>query len=74
MLICVTCMQGRTNVANEGKPTQYDGKVDWKNLDLSTWEYIGTDDTKYEYLEIYTQVLNAPRFKRKLSLSDGRQH
>lgn len=47
----------------QGRPTQYDGKVDWKNLDLSKWEYIGTDD-KYNYLEIYTQVLNAPRFKR----------
>lgn len=47
----------------QGRPTQYDGKVDWKNLDLNKWEYIGTDD-KYDYLEIYTQVLNAPRFKR----------
>ncbi|MEL7123972.1 MAG: transposase [Bacteroidota bacterium] len=48
-----------------GRPTQYDGKVDWKNLDLSKWEYIGTDD-KYDYLEIYTQVLNSPRFKLNL--------
>ncbi|NER08241.1 MAG: transposase [Okeania sp. SIO3C4] len=50
-----------------GRPTQYDGKVDWKNLDLSKWDYIGTDD-KYEYLEIYTQVLNSPRFKRNLRI------
>lgn len=46
-----------------GRPLQYDGKVIWKELDLNQWDYIGTD-TKYEYLEIYTQVLNSPRFKR----------
>jgi hypothetical protein len=47
----------------QGRPAQYDGKVNWKSLDLNKWEYVGTD-TKYGYLEIYTQVLNSPRFKR----------
>lgn len=46
-----------------GKPKQYDGKVIWKNLDLSRWEYIGKDH-KYPYLEIYSQVLNSPHYKR----------
>jgi hypothetical protein len=46
-----------------GRPPQYAGKVIWKDLELSKWEYVGPDD-KYEYLEIYTQVLNSPRFKR----------
>lgn len=47
----------------QGRPTQYDGKVNWKSLDLSKWEHIGSDD-KYPHLEIYTQVLNAPGFER----------
>lgn len=47
----------------QGRPNQYAGKVDWKTLDLNQWDYIGPDD-KYSYLEIYTQVLNSPRFKR----------
>jgi hypothetical protein len=47
----------------QGRPTQYDGKVNWKKLDLTKWEHIGKDD-KYPYLELYTQVLNSPHFKR----------
>ena len=54
--------QGK-KTAKQGRPAQYDGKVNWKNLDLSRWEYVGRDH-KYDYLDIYTQVLNAPRFKR----------
>lgn len=49
----------------QGRPKEYAGKVNWKNLDLNRWEYVGRDD-KYEYLEIYTQILNSPRFKRNL--------
>ena len=46
-----------------GRRTQFDGKADWKNLDLEKWDYVGTDD-KYSYLKIYTQVLNSPHYKR----------
>lgn len=49
----------------KGRPPQYDGKVIWKDLDLNRWKYVGSD-TKYDYLEIYTQVLNSPRFKRNV--------
>lgn len=27
-----------------GRRTQYAGKVDWKNLDLDKWDYVGKDD------------------------------
>lgn len=46
---------------------KYDGKVDWKTLDLEKWIHIGTDH-KYSYLEIYTQVLYSPHFKRKFKV------
>ena len=46
-----------------GRRTQFDGKVDWKNLNLKKWDYVGIDE-KYPYLKIYTQVLNSPRYKR----------
>lgn len=46
-----------------GRRTQFAGKVGWKNLDFEKWDYLGADD-KYSYLEIYTQVLNSPHYKR----------
>ncbi len=51
----------------QGRPKEYAGKVNWKDLDLKRWEYVGADE-KYEYLEIYTQTLNSPRFKRNLRI------
>ena len=51
-----------------GRPTQYAGKVYWKNLDLDKWDYVGADD-KYSYLEIYTQVLNSPHYKRNFRVA-----
>jgi hypothetical protein len=47
----------------KGRKKQFDGKVLWDNLDLSRWVYVG-QDYKYEYLKIYTLVLNSPHFKR----------
>ncbi len=46
-----------------GPKTKYAGKVDWKKLDLRKWSSIGVDQ-KYDHLKIYTQILNAPYFKR----------
>ncbi len=46
-----------------GRRAQYNGKVNWKKLDLGKWNYVGADD-KYSYLEIYTQVFNSPHYKR----------
>lgn len=46
-----------------GKPRQFDGKVIWEKLDLKRWEHIGVNH-KFPYLEIYSQVLNSPHYKR----------
>lgn len=46
-----------------GTKTKYDGKVDYK--DLSRWKLIGPA-TKYNYLQIYSKVLNAPAFEHNL--------
>jgi len=51
----------------KGAKKKYAGKVCWKQLDLSKWIHIGTD-LKYDYLQIYTQVLNSPHFKRNLKV------
>lgn len=56
-----------SRTGKRGRPPQYDGKVNWKDLDLRKWDYIGKDD-KYDYLEIYTQVLNSPHFKRNFRI------
>lgn len=42
---------------------KYDGKVNWKNIQLDKWVDVGRDE-KYPHLHIYTQVLNSPYFKR----------
>lgn len=49
----------------QGRKRQYGEKVNWKNLDLKKWESIG-QDYKYAHLQIYTQILNSPRFKQNL--------
>ena len=46
---------------------KYDGKVNWKALNLDNWEYLGTDQ-KYPHLRLYTQILYSPQFKRKLKV------
>ena len=51
----------------KGAKKKYNGKVCWKKLDLSKWTLIGTD-VKYYYLQIYSQVLNSPHFKRNLKV------
>lgn len=51
----------------KGAKKKYDGKVCLKKLDLSKWVHIGTD-LKYHYLQIYTQILNSPHFKRNLKV------
>lgn len=53
--------------SKQGRPTQYAGKVNWKQLDLSKWIDIGRDK-KYPHLHIYTQVLNSPHFKRNFKV------
>jgi len=53
--------------SKQGKPRQYDGKVIWKNLDLSKWHYVGTDE-KYDYLKIFTLMLNSPHYKRNFQV------
>lgn len=47
----------------KGPKAKYAGKVNWKQVDLSRWVDIGRDH-KYPHLHIYTQILNAPHFKR----------
>lgn len=47
----------------KGPKTKYEGKVNWKQLDLSKWIDVGPD-YKYPHLHIYTQILNSPHFKR----------
>lgn len=46
---------------------KYDGKVNWKALNLDKWIYVGQDQ-KYPHLRLYTQVLYSPRFKRNLKV------
>lgn len=46
---------------------KYNGKVNWKALNLDKWNYIGTDQ-KYPHLRLYTQVLYSPQFKRNLKV------
>ena len=45
----------------------YDGKVNWKALNLDKWIYVGFDQ-KYPHLRLYTQVLYSPQFKRNLKV------
>jgi hypothetical protein len=58
---------GVQRTGKKGAKKKYSGKVCWKKLDLSKWIHIGTD-VKYDYLQIYTQVLNSPHFKRNLKV------
>lgn len=53
--------QGEQLKGKRGRKRRYDGKVNFK--DLSRWQYVGIDH-QMAHLELYTQVLNSPRFKR----------
>lgn len=55
--------EGTSPNGKRGPKTKFDGKVDYK--DLSRWELLGLD-TKYNYLKLYSKVLNAPAFGRNL--------
>jgi hypothetical protein len=46
---------------------KYDGKINWKALNLDKWIYVGADQ-KYPYLRLYTQILYSPQFKRNLKV------
>ena len=46
---------------------KYDGKVNWKALNLDKWILIGRDK-KYSHLLLYTQVLFSPQFKRNIKV------
>ncbi len=41
---------------------KYDGKVNWKALNLDKWILVGRDE-KYAHLLLYTQILHSPQFK-----------
>jgi hypothetical protein len=51
----------------KGRPSQYAGKVNWKQMDLRRWHSIGADH-KYHHLSIYTRILNSPHFQRNLRI------
>jgi len=46
---------------------KYDGKVNWKALNLDKWLLVGRDE-KYPHLLLYTQVLFSPQFKRNIKV------
>ena len=46
---------------------KYDGKVNWKALNLNKWLLVGRDE-KYSHLLLYTQVLFSPQFKRNIKV------
>ena len=45
----------------------YDGKANWRALNLDKWILIGADE-KYPYLRLYTQVMYSPQFKCNLKV------
>lgn len=59
--------QGEHPQGKQGARKKYDGKVNWKQLDLHKWTNIGRD-LKYPHLHIYYQVLNSPHFKRNFGV------
>jgi len=57
----------KTQNPNPHGNRKYDGKVNWKALNLDKWQYVGTDQ-KYPHLRLYTQILYSPQFKRNLKV------
>lgn len=43
---------------------KYDGKVNWRALNLDKWNFVGPDE-KHPHLHLYSQVLYSPHYKRK---------
>ena len=54
---------GSRRPGQRGRTPRYAGKVDWKHLDLSRFEYVGTLED-HRHVALYTQVLNSPYYKR----------
>ena len=54
---------GSRRPGQRGRTPRYAGKVDWKHLDLSRFEYVGTL-ADHRHVALYTQVLNSPYYKR----------
>jgi len=59
--------KGKHPKSKRGPKNKYDGKVNWKKLDLRKWQSIGMDE-KYPHIKIYAQVLNSPYFKLNLKV------
>ncbi len=59
--------KGKPPKNKRGRKKQYDGKVNWKKLDLRKWVSIGLD-YKYPHIKIYALVLNSPYFKLNLKV------
>ena len=57
--------QGEHPLGKRGRKQSYDGKVDYTNL--SRWHFLGPDQ-KYAHLNLYTQLLNSPRFRRNFRI------
>ena len=43
---------------------KYDGKVNWKALNLDKWHFNGVDE-RHPHLRLYSQILYHPHFKQK---------
>lgn len=54
---------GSRKPGRRGRTPRYAGKVDWKHLDLSRFDYVGTLED-HRHVALYTQVLNSPYYKR----------
>ncbi len=54
---------GSRRPGQRGQTPRYAGKVDWKQFDLSRFEYVGTLED-HQHIALYTQILNSPHYKR----------
>lgn len=54
---------GSRRPGQRGRTPRYAGKVDWKHLDLSRFDYVGTLED-HRHVALYTKVLNSPYYKR----------
>ena len=54
---------GSRKPGQRGRTPRYAGKVDWKQLDLSRFDYVGSLED-HRHVALYTQVLNSPYYKR----------
>ena len=54
---------GTRRAGQRSRTPRYAGKVQWKALDLSCWDYVGPLED-HRHVVVYTQVLNSPHYKR----------